>query len=49
MRYWPNGKMRSRSAWRGNQAEGEATRWDPDGRLVGRVNFTDGLAPRAAR
>ncbi|HEX3728342.1 MAG TPA: SUMF1/EgtB/PvdO family nonheme iron enzyme [Opitutaceae bacterium] len=49
VRYWPNSRLRTKSTWRGGRAEGEAERWDPDGRLVGRTDFADGLAPRAAR
>lgn len=41
--YWPNGKKRTESTWRGMRAEGEALAWDADGRLVHRVVFEDGV------
>ncbi len=48
-RYWPSGARRSESTWRGGKAEGPATRWDEAGHVIGRADFTAGLAPRSQR
>ena len=46
IRYWENGTKRTESSWRGLKAEGEATRWEPDGKQAAQYRFTDGLVLR---
>ena len=42
--YWPNGQKRTESTWDdGLKAQGTATRWSPEGAVVQRVTFRDGL------
>jgi hypothetical protein len=40
--YWPNGKKKSESEWRGFMAQGTAKRWSPEGVLVDECLFKDG-------
>jgi hypothetical protein len=40
--YWPNGQKKVESAWRGFRAEGIATAWDKQGKVVSQVTFKDG-------
>lgn len=44
-RWWSNGKMRSMSQWNGNNADGRARTWSPDGKLLSDVVFADGVLP----
>lgn len=41
--YWPDGQLRTRSAWRDLRAEGPAVLHDPSGREIYRVEFTRGI------
>jgi len=49
IRYWENGRKRTQSEWRGLRAEGEATRWEPDGQVAARYRFSGGFAARPPR
>jgi len=40
--YWPNGRKKSESHWQGSWAQGPTTDWDANGKVVRKVNFTDG-------
>jgi hypothetical protein len=42
--YWPNGRKKAESRWRGKIADGPAIRWDSSGKEVGRVRFANGQA-----
>ena len=42
IRYWRNGKPKSRSHWRAGKAEGEAVLWDYTGREIARHEFRAG-------
>ena len=42
-RYWPNGRKQTESTWRNLRAEGIATAWDANGRVIRRVTFRDGV------
>ena len=44
--YWRNGKVRSRSEWRGMNAHGAATLFDYTGRRTGRYQFVEGELAR---
>ena len=41
--YWENGVKRSESRWRGTVAEGRATAWNREGRIVAEANFEAGF------
>ena len=41
--YWTNGRKKVESHWRGFRADGVATRWDREGKLLQQVNFKDGV------
>ena len=45
--YWPGGGKKSRSAWCGLNADGEAVRWSLDGEVIQRVTFVDGTVQKA--
>ncbi len=49
IRYWENGAKRTQSEWRGLKAEGEAIRWEPDGKVAARYRFSGGFAARPPR
>jgi hypothetical protein len=40
--YWPNGKKKAQSTWRGYKAEGPAMRWDSKGNLISDLGFYNG-------
>ena len=40
--YWPNGREKAQSNWRGTKAEGKAKRWDREGNLISDVEFWNG-------
>jgi formylglycine-generating enzyme required for sulfatase activity len=40
--YWPSGRKKIESNWRGFRAEGIATRWDQQGKVISTVKFKDG-------
>jgi antitoxin component YwqK of YwqJK toxin-antitoxin module len=40
--YWPNGKKKAESSWRGYKAEGPAMRWDSNGNVTSDLNFYNG-------
>mgnify|MGYP001618049402 CR=1 FL=1 len=40
--YWPNGQKKIESRWTGLTADGAATRWDRDGRVVAENRFDRG-------
>lgn len=44
--YWPDGKIRTRSAWRDARAEGPAVLNDPSGQEIYRVEFERGVPIR---
>lgn len=44
-RWWPNGKMRAISRWRGKDAEGLARTWNPDGTPLSTTTFEHGARP----
>jgi antitoxin component YwqK of YwqJK toxin-antitoxin module len=41
--YWPDGRTRSQSVWRGHLAHGPAKLWDQTGSLVSQREFKDGV------
>lgn len=41
-RYWPGGKKKSESSWVGLTAEGAATLWDENGKLIRQMQFDKG-------
>ena len=41
--WWPNGRKRSESTWRGFQCEGTATRWNRSGEVADRMEFHHGM------
>ncbi len=43
IRYWENGTKRTESEWQGLKADGNATRWEPDGKEAAHYQFADGL------
>lgn len=42
--YWPGGRKKAESHWRGRVADGSATVWDREGNEVGRARFDHGEA-----
>lgn len=40
--WWPEGRLKSESAWMGFKAHGPAKLWDPAGKLIGEKKFADG-------
>lgn len=42
--FWPNGRKKAESQWRGRIADGLATGWDASGKEVSRAQFTAGQA-----
>jgi hypothetical protein len=42
MQYWSNGQKKAESTWRNSKCHGLATRWDPAGRIVSRIEFANG-------
>ena len=44
-RWWSNGKVRSISNWNGQNADGRAQTWSPDGTLLSDVTFSSGVLP----
>ncbi len=40
--YWLNGRKKIESGWRGFKAEGVATHWDQQGKVIRTVTFKDG-------
>jgi antitoxin component YwqK of YwqJK toxin-antitoxin module len=40
--YWPNGVRKSESNWQGSWAQGLTTDWNPDGKVIRKINFKDG-------
>jgi len=40
--FWENGRAKSESRWRNFKAQGKASCWDPEGKLISEVNFGDG-------
>jgi hypothetical protein len=44
--YWPNGRKKAESHWRGKFADGPATLWDARGQEISRVDFSHGQAAR---
>lgn len=40
--YWPNGVKKSESHWQGSWAQGLTTDWNPDGKVIRKINFKDG-------
>jgi formylglycine-generating enzyme required for sulfatase activity len=40
--YWPNGKKKSESRWRGDWAQGVTTDWNAAGRVLRKIEFKDG-------
>ena len=46
IRYWENGTKRTESEWQGLKAEGDATRWEPDGKQAAQYRFAGGLAQK---
>jgi formylglycine-generating enzyme required for sulfatase activity len=40
--YWPDGRMKSQSTWRGHLACGPATLWDYTGQLISQHEFQEG-------
>lgn len=46
--YWDNGEKKSVSHWKDDRAEGSATRWTYDGKILGHYQFKDGDLVRPA-
>ncbi len=44
-RWWPNGRLRSISSWRGPLAHGRARTWSDGGKLMSDVVFVEGVLP----
>ncbi|WP_347304560.1 SUMF1/EgtB/PvdO family nonheme iron enzyme (plasmid) [Croceibacterium sp. TMG7-5b_MA50] len=44
-RWWPNGQVRSISAWQDTRAHGRARTWAADGTLLNDVEFVNGFLP----
>lgn len=42
--FWPSGRKRSESQWRGKFADGVAVLWDADGQEMSRIQFSGGQA-----
>jgi hypothetical protein len=40
--YWPNGRKKIESIWKGFKADGVATHWDQQGKVIQQVTFKDG-------
>jgi antitoxin component YwqK of YwqJK toxin-antitoxin module len=40
--YWPNGVRKSESHWQGSWAQGLTSDWNPDGKVIRKINFKDG-------
>jgi hypothetical protein len=41
--FWDNRQKRSESAWKNFRADGTATRWSPDGKVISKRTFKDGV------
>jgi antitoxin component YwqK of YwqJK toxin-antitoxin module len=40
--YWPNGTKKSESNWQGAMAQGLATTWDENGKVLQNITFNAG-------
>jgi antitoxin component YwqK of YwqJK toxin-antitoxin module len=40
--YWPNGVRKSESHWQGSWAQGLTSDWNPDDKVIRKINFKDG-------